>query len=718
MKKVLTKLTIWILVFSFFIEATPVWALTKEENIYTKLNSNGRVNNSYVYEHIYGSSNNLIQDKSSLSNIENISGKEKYIKDDKNLTWEANGNDIYYTGTIAKDLPISMNIKYYLNDEEFDAKDILGKKGHIRIVIKYENHLKKQVIVNGKIETLYTPFVVATTSLLSNENNKNIKVTNGKVINNGMTSIVVGISSPGLYESLDLNELKGFDTIEISYDTKSFELSSMYAIATSKILDNSDLNIFNKLKDLYSAINELQSNMDLLVDGSKQIANGTNELNKAISIITNKYYSYRNLNEEDIINKITPLIYNSLDKIAPALQQRVANEAANVIKSNKEEMTSSITDMAINNTKNVIEGEINKLISNIDFDEIIGSIVGTDLLEEIRNDENIENETKAFINDLKNQLLTEIGNAANGTINEITSLVTLSQEDIEEIAQNTGLTEEQVLAVTTQATNKISGKISVAANNLRDNINNTINNLSNQEYLNALIRNYVTSISEKITNTLDNYPNLNRYQQELRENITNYLKKELSQDELIRKYLDAEDYVNKVVDEIIDDTASDIADKYTVDLTKQIINNIINEELNNIDVKDELSKILNEYKEDINSKLNIVDDNIDKLTNGVSMLNSGANQLSKGLEMYNDQGIKKISGLVNGNVKSLTGKIEALTKLSNDYKTLDDINDKDNGKSKIIFMVDSLKKVEDKKITTEKIVEKETIWDKIKGLFK
>ncbi len=128
MKKVCSKIIIWLLVLSFFIEATPVWALTKEENIYTKLNSDGTINSTFVYEHLYGTSDKILKDKSSLSNIENINGKEKYSLEDNELTWEANGNDIYYTGTTNKNLPISMSIKYYLDDEEYQASDMLGKK--------------------------------------------------------------------------------------------------------------------------------------------------------------------------------------------------------------------------------------------------------------------------------------------------------------------------------------------------------------------------------------------------------------------------------------------------------------------------------------------------------------------------------------------------------------------------------------------------------------
>ena len=59
---------------------------------------------------------------------------------------------------------------------------MLGKKGKVKIVLKYTNNDKHETMINGKYTTLYTPFVVATTTILSNDINYNIKVKNGKVI--------------------------------------------------------------------------------------------------------------------------------------------------------------------------------------------------------------------------------------------------------------------------------------------------------------------------------------------------------------------------------------------------------------------------------------------------------------------------------------------------------------------------------------------------------
>ena len=59
---------------------------------------------------------------------------------------------------------------------------MLGKSGKIKIEITYTNHDKHQVKVAGKEETLYTPFVVTSATVISSSNNKNVEVTNGKEV--------------------------------------------------------------------------------------------------------------------------------------------------------------------------------------------------------------------------------------------------------------------------------------------------------------------------------------------------------------------------------------------------------------------------------------------------------------------------------------------------------------------------------------------------------
>ena len=125
-----------------------------------------------------------------------------------NLIWSANGNDIYYQGETQKELPVECKIKYELDGKEISANEIVGKAGTVKIILEYVNKDAHNVIINGKSETLYTPFVVLCGTIINNENNKNITISSGKLIDDGTKTIALGIATPGLQESLNLSKCR------------------------------------------------------------------------------------------------------------------------------------------------------------------------------------------------------------------------------------------------------------------------------------------------------------------------------------------------------------------------------------------------------------------------------------------------------------------------------------------------------------------------------
>lgn len=265
------------------------YALTKNETVYTILNSDGSVNKTTVNESILNKKNvKEINDYTVLDNIINLSSGSEYSKNGKNLTWSLNDSNILYKGTTNKSLPISVKVTYKLNGEKKELKDILGKSGNVEIIIDYTNLDKHTVNVNGTKTTMYTPFVVVTGTYIDNRNNSDIKVTNGKTYETAGKTFVSMISTPGLIESLggskELNEVK------ISYKTTKFELNSIYSVVMPKIVDKSILSNFDKLDPIYSKFSELQTNMDLIVSSSKELKDGTsllkNTLNNSIGNLT------------------------------------------------------------------------------------------------------------------------------------------------------------------------------------------------------------------------------------------------------------------------------------------------------------------------------------------------------------------------------------------------------------------------------------------------
>ncbi len=274
----------------------PVSALTKEETVYTKLESNGNVKSILVNEHLINKEGfETIQDISNLENILNVNSDHTFTKEKEKLNWNALGKDIFYQGTTKKQLPVELEIEYKLDDKIMNVEEMIGKSGKVTILLKYTNRDKQEVIIDGKKEILYTPFVVLTETIISGENNTNVSIKNGKIINNGNNYMVTGLAAPGLYESLEMETLKDVDEIMITYDTKKFELSSIYSIITPKLLESEDIKSLNKIdqlvsaiKTLQKAINEIEQGANELSEGSSKVENGAFKISENLEIVVTK----------------------------------------------------------------------------------------------------------------------------------------------------------------------------------------------------------------------------------------------------------------------------------------------------------------------------------------------------------------------------------------------------------------------------------------------
>lgn len=254
-----------------------VLAMNKTETIYENLNSNGERTNIVVSNHLSDiGDKNTISDNTILKDILNINGDEEYKLDGNNLTWNNNGKDIYYQGSTDEESPITVKVSYKLNDEDIDIKDLIGKSGNIKIKLDFENNSYDVVDLGNTNELIYTPFVTTIGTIISN--GSNVEINNGKSVSTGNRTIVVGIATPYLDKSLDISDLSDYNSIEISYDTDSFDLNDIYIVSTPKLFEDSDLSIFDKLDSAVDGINELSSGVSKLKAGANSLANGANSL--------------------------------------------------------------------------------------------------------------------------------------------------------------------------------------------------------------------------------------------------------------------------------------------------------------------------------------------------------------------------------------------------------------------------------------------------------
>lgn len=318
--KNLKKLTIILMLVTLIGLPVNVWALEKTETVYANLTYTGKEKEKTVVSKLKYQGEETISDETKLKKILNINGKEEYQIEGDKIIWKTNKKDIYYQGNSEEVLPISIKIKYYLNGEKISAKKLIGKKGEIKITMEYKNN--NESTYQGR--TIYTPFVLTVGTMMDSTKNKDIQISNGKVVETGTKSLLIGLASPGLSESMNISELNQLNKTTIKYHTEKFSQDNIYVVATPKLFDQGDLEVFDQLNSSLSKIDDLQAGTDELEKGSKELKNGVAQIqgelgNKINELNQTNYESIGTLSEQQITNelnqKVNVLVKNAVYQV-------------------------------------------------------------------------------------------------------------------------------------------------------------------------------------------------------------------------------------------------------------------------------------------------------------------------------------------------------------------------------------------------------------------
>ncbi len=264
----------------------------KDETVYMIADAKGNVNKTIVSDWLKNpDKKDSLEDASDLKDIQNVKGDETFSQDGEKLTWQADGNDIYYQGTTDKETPITQKVTYMLDGKEIEPEDLAGKSGKVTIRFDYTNNEKVTKKIDGKDTDVYVPFSVVTGMIL-NDNFTNVSVNNGKVISDGKNSVVVGIAMPGLKDSLNVDE-DDFDTdveipdyVEVTAEVEDFSLDMTMTMATTELLSSMDTTGSIDLSKLDDTIADMTDASSQLVDGSDKLADGMGTLKDAIDAYT------------------------------------------------------------------------------------------------------------------------------------------------------------------------------------------------------------------------------------------------------------------------------------------------------------------------------------------------------------------------------------------------------------------------------------------------
>ena len=255
---------------------------SKDETVYVIAGADGSVQKIIVSDWIKNTlGSNTIRNKSELTDVENVKSDESYtLGSDNTRVWDAQGNDIYYQGNIEKELPVGLSVTYKLDGKTVSPAELAGKSGKVTIRFDYTNQQYEYVEIDGQKEKIYVPFAMLTGILLDNDVFTNVEITNGKLINDGSRTAVIGIAFPGLQDNLAISpeKLEIPDYVEITANAKNFKLGMTITLATNELFNEMDADHLDSISDLSGSLGEMTDAMEQLMDGSSQLYDGLSTL--------------------------------------------------------------------------------------------------------------------------------------------------------------------------------------------------------------------------------------------------------------------------------------------------------------------------------------------------------------------------------------------------------------------------------------------------------
>jgi putative membrane protein len=294
MKRTIVSILIFVAALSAMAEAAKP-TLSKDETVFAILDPTGKIESVYVSDWIHSEkAGALIHDRSSLSGIENVKGKEVPSRAGDELTWKLSGQDLYYRGTTTKALPLAVSVRYSLDGRAIGPAALAGKSGRVTVRVEVKNLAESFVGMGEKRHSIHAPLLVIVGADLPAATFSDIEIKNGKLLCDGQNNIVAGVLLPGLSSSLDsgyaakslaslgLGSLPIGEVFEFSADVHGFKLGPIMLAATPDMPAIGKGGASAKLSALMADLQKLGEASRQIREGSAALAAGAEQLHGGI----------------------------------------------------------------------------------------------------------------------------------------------------------------------------------------------------------------------------------------------------------------------------------------------------------------------------------------------------------------------------------------------------------------------------------------------------
>lgn len=677
--------------------------ISKDETVYVLAGADGSVQKIIVSDWLkneLGSAS--LTDKSGLSNIENVKGDESYSINGDNMTvWDAQGNDIYYQGDIQKELPVGLTVRYTLNGKAVSPEQLKGQSGKVTIRFDYENRQYETVQINGQNQRIYVPFAMLTGMILDNDTFCNVTVSNGKLVNDGDRTVVVGLAFPGLQENLNLSrdQLSIPSSVEITADVTDFSLGMTVTLACNDLfsqlgdVDLGSLDAAGSLNKLTDAMDQLLNGSSALYDGLTTLLDKSGELAAGVEELAQGAAAIKA--GADSLDEGAAELKAGLADLSEGLNKLSANSAAlnggaeQVFNSLLETATAQIRAKGLTVPDLTIENyaeELNKLIKSLDettvYENALTQVTAA-----------VEKQRPLITQKVTAAVRQEVEAKVTAAVK--TEVTTAAQAQVAEnvIRTATGMTKKDYDAAVA------AGQIPQAK---QDAVNAAIQaQLSDpdvQKQINAAVE--AQMASETVKNTIkaqtDAQMQTEKVQATISQNVELQVKKAIAENM-------ASDAVQKQLQAASEGSKTLIALKASLDDYNAFYLGLLDytagvdeaaEGSNELyagagDLKDGTAE-LRAGAAKLYAGVLQLKDGTPALVSGVTQLKDGAMQLSEGLQQLNKEGIQKLTKLLQDDLGDLTARVQATIDVSKDYRSFSGISDDASGQVKFIYRTDEI----------------------------
>ncbi len=678
---------------------------SKDETVYVLAGADGTVQKIIVSDWIKNAmAADSLEDKTELSDIENIKGDESFtLGGDNSCVWDAQGNDIYYQGNIEKELPVQMSVCYTLDGQAIAPEALAGQSGHVTIRFDYQNMQYEEVLLDGKTEKIYVPFTMLTGMLLDTEVFRNVTISNGKLINDGDRIAVVGIAFPGLQEDLAISKEKLDipDYVEISADVENFEMGMTMTLATTELFGAIDSDKLD-LHELSDAMAELTDAMDQLMDGSSQLYDGLcTLLEKSGDLVSG-------------INKLAEGAAQlkagaeSLDSGAAQLQAGVAqlSSGLNTLNANSSSLNggarqvfSSLLSMAntqlseaglsvpaltIDNYASVLDGVIASLDDTAVYQAALEQVTATVNANRGMIEEKVTEAVQA-------QVEAEVSAQVTAAVQE-----TVTQAVHENEAQFRAAVIQQALGMTVEEY-KAAIEAGLVTQEQQDAVNAAVEAAMQAEIDARMQREEIqVQINAVTQQTVGEQMQSDEIQALIASNT------ELEVQQAISEAMSS-DAVQAQLSAAAEGAKSVIALKSSLDSYNAFYLGLItytsgvssaaagaNELKTGADALKAGTSELSAGAAELLQGIQTMKDSAPALVDGITQLRDGSMELSDGLKQFNEEGIQKLIEAVDGDLDGLSNRIRVTADVAKHYTSFSGISEDMDGDVKFIYKTDSI----------------------------